>query len=128
MVSTTLSFLSSTSSSTSTGFNKFRPFESSRRIPKFPKSLKLVPFKVSGSSSIGPIEDGSAEQFLQNNSIADFMRFKTGVDGGTGELQTAVVSYKKKFPWSLLKPFLQVLPTKLDSLMWVCACLYGFSF
>ena len=58
------------------------------------------------------IEDGSAEQFLQNNSIADFMRFKKGdggVDGGgTAELQTAVVSYRKKFPWSLLRPFLQV--------------------
>ena len=55
------------------------------------------------------IEDGSAEQFLQNNSIADFMRFKKdGVDGGTAELQTAVVSYRKRFPWSLLQPFLQV--------------------
>lgn len=36
------------------------------------------------------------------------MRFKRGVDGGTGVLQTAVVSYRKKFPWSLLRPFLQV--------------------
>ncbi|KAJ7973871.1 Tyrosine-protein phosphatase non-receptor type 6 [Quillaja saponaria] len=27
---------------------------------------------------------------------------------GNGELQTAVVSYRKKFPWSLLRPFLQV--------------------
>lgn len=38
------------------------------------------------------------------------MRFKRGVDGGEGneELQTAVVSYRKKFPWSLLQPFLQV--------------------
>lgn len=34
------------------------------------------------------------------------MRFKK--DGGTGELQTAVVSYRKKFPWSMLQPFLQV--------------------
>ncbi|KAI0496793.1 hypothetical protein KFK09_023117 [Dendrobium nobile] len=55
-----------------------------------------------------------AGQFLQSNSISDFMRFKTGYrDGiekisGTGELQTAVVSYRMNFPWSLLNPFLQV--------------------
>ncbi|OWM89899.1 hypothetical protein CDL15_Pgr012536 [Punica granatum] len=55
------------------------------------------------------IEDGSTEQFLQNSiSIADFMRFKKGSVKGSGELQTAVVSYRKKFPWSLLWPFLQV--------------------
>lgn len=36
------------------------------------------------------------------------MRFKRGIDGGSGELQTAIVSYKKRFPWSLLRPFLQV--------------------
>ncbi|KAL2553728.1 hypothetical protein Fot_07347 [Forsythia ovata] len=47
----------------------------------------------------------SADLFLQNNSFADFMRFKRG---DHGKLQTAVVSYRKKFPWSLLQPFLQV--------------------
>ncbi|XP_004287418.1 PREDICTED: uncharacterized protein LOC101301808 [Fragaria vesca subsp. vesca] len=108
--STTSSFLSNSNpySDAFPTFNKSRPpLELSRRPTlNFPKSLKLVPFRV--FSSAGPIEDGSAEQFLQNNSIGDFMRFKTGADGGTGELQTAVVSYKKKFPWSLLKPFLQV--------------------
>jgi hypothetical protein len=36
------------------------------------------------------------------------MRFKRGVDGGCAELQTAVVRYRKRFPWSLLRPFLQV--------------------
>lgn len=40
------------------------------------------------------------------------MRFKKrpgdGGKGGDGELQTAVVSYRKKFPWSLLNPFLKV--------------------
>lgn len=52
--------------------------------------------------------DGSAvDQFLENNSIADFMRFKNG--SGNAELQTAVVSYRKRFPWSLLQPFLQVI-------------------
>ncbi|CAI9780386.1 unnamed protein product [Fraxinus pennsylvanica] len=47
----------------------------------------------------------STDLFLQNNSFADFMRFKRG---DHGQLQTAVVSYRKKFPWSLLQPFLQV--------------------
>ncbi|MCE3051904.1 hypothetical protein HAX54_051171 [Datura stramonium] len=54
----------------------------------------------------------SPEQFLQNNSIADFMRFKKSTSSddrvSTAELQTAVVTYRKKFPWSLLQPFLQV--------------------
>ncbi|KZV50625.1 hypothetical protein F511_33614 [Dorcoceras hygrometricum] len=50
-------------------------------------------------------DNGSAEQFLQNNSIADFMRFKKDEHS---QLQTAVVTYRKKFPWSLLQPFLQV--------------------
>lgn len=46
-------------------------------------------------------------QFQGGNSISDFLRFKKGSDGG-GELQSAIVSYKKRFPWSLLNPFLQV--------------------
>ncbi|KAL6006237.1 hypothetical protein ACLOJK_040283 [Asimina triloba] len=51
----------------------------------------------------------SPDQFLENNSIADFMRFRRVIDdGGQGELQTAVVRYQKRFPWSLLHPFLQV--------------------
>ncbi|KAJ8749843.1 hypothetical protein K2173_013246 [Erythroxylum novogranatense] len=53
-------------------------------------------------------EDVSASHFLQNNSIADFMRFKRGSGNSGAELQTAVVSYRKRFPWSLLKPFLRV--------------------
>lgn len=38
------------------------------------------------------------------------MRFRKGEGeiGGPRELQTAVVSYRKSFPWSLLNPFLQV--------------------
>ncbi|EPS72304.1 hypothetical protein M569_02453, partial [Genlisea aurea] len=48
---------------------------------------------------------GSVHLFSRNNSIADFMRFKSD---GDARLQTAVVSYRKKFPWSLLQPFLQV--------------------
>ena len=120
MVSGSLSILSSTSSflhnsntdTASTSIStKPRPrsFHSIKRSLGFPKPLNLA---IPRASLKQLIEDGSAEQFLQNNSIADFMRFKKGdggVDGGgTAELQTAVVSYRKKFPWSLLRPFLQV--------------------
>uniref|UniRef100_A0A2N9FXV6 Uncharacterized protein n=1 Tax=Fagus sylvatica TaxID=28930 RepID=A0A2N9FXV6_FAGSY len=119
MVSGSLSILSSTSSfpfnsntdsfSTSTSTRpRPRPksFHSFKRSLGFPKPLN---FTIPRASLKQLIEDGSAEQFLQNNSIADFMRFKKdGVDGGTAELQTAVVSYRKRFPWSLLQPFLQV--------------------
>ncbi|ONK63854.1 uncharacterized protein A4U43_C07F19620 [Asparagus officinalis] len=65
------------------------------------------------SASIEERDDG-IDQFSESNSISDFMRFKKG-EGvgrggeGTGELQTAVVSYKKRFPWVLLQPFLQLL-------------------
>ncbi|GAU50566.1 hypothetical protein TSUD_141170, partial [Trifolium subterraneum] len=44
-------------------------------------------------------EKGSLEQFIQ---------FKGGIDDATDLLQTSIVSYKKKFPWSLFKPFFQV--------------------
>lgn len=64
--------------------------------------------KLCASASKQSIEDGSADKFLENNSIADFMRFKRGSHKANGELQTAVVSYRKRFPWSLLWPFLQV--------------------
>ncbi|KAF1882716.1 hypothetical protein Lal_00002896 [Lupinus albus] len=84
----------------------------------FPTRTTKSPFSFSSThSSLSPqnaifrasySENGSPEQFLNNNSIADFMRFKRGGDGGSGQLQTAVVSYKKNFPWSLLNPFLQV--------------------
>ncbi|XXG45764.1 hypothetical protein AAC387_Pa02g0755 [Persea americana] len=64
---------------------------------------------MTGAVPTASIEDGSAEQFLENNSIADFMRFhRNSGDKGHGELQTAVVTYRKKFPWSVLQPFLQV--------------------
>lgn len=58
-----------------------------------------------------PSDDASdAALFLESNSIADYMRFKRRPDpgNGTSELQTAIVSYKKRFPWILLNPFLQV--------------------
>lgn len=81
---------------------------SSRHNPNYSLSLSARA-RASSSFTAVPSEDGPAEQFLKNNSIADFMRFKNGSDGGgNGELQTAVVSYRKKFPWSILRPFLQV--------------------
>ncbi|XP_073316976.1 uncharacterized protein [Primulina huaijiensis] len=68
------------------------------------RSLRFSKFKNFSKKYDGG-DNGSAEQFLQNNSIADFMRFKRDQHS---QLQTAVVSYRKKFPWSLLQPFLQV--------------------
>ncbi|KAJ8528292.1 hypothetical protein K7X08_021984 [Anisodus acutangulus] len=76
------------------------------RIPRFPN------LKVLSSRQLIIDNNDSPEQFLQNNSIADFMRFKKGTSSddriSTAELQTAVVTYRKKFPWSILQPFLQV--------------------
>ncbi|XP_011078369.1 uncharacterized protein LOC105162119 isoform X2 [Sesamum indicum] len=68
-------------------------------------SLATTRLRRSRFRILSKIDDGSPDQFLQNNSIADFMRFKRS---NHDELQTAVVSYRKKFPWSLLQPFLQV--------------------
>ncbi|KAH9612869.1 hypothetical protein KSS87_017327 [Heliosperma pusillum] len=58
----------------------------------------------------GDVDTTSPDQFFENNSIADFMRFKKRASdgGGDGELQTAVVRFRKKFPWSILRPFLKV--------------------
>ncbi|KAF9680513.1 hypothetical protein SADUNF_Sadunf06G0129200 [Salix dunnii] len=79
------------------------------------KPVKISPFlrfsfqqssKVLAFSSNN--KDGSAEQFLENNSVADFMRFKRGSDRSSGELQTAVVGYRKRFPRSILYPFFQI--------------------
>ncbi|KAF7813834.1 thermosome subunit gamma [Senna tora] len=116
IISSFPSISSSDSPSTSTP-TRIRTFHSSsKRTPKFTRPLQFPPLSTSippssslvRASSNETIQDESPEQFLQNNSIADFLRFKRGVDGGSGELQTAVVRYKKKFPWSLLYPFLQV--------------------
>jgi hypothetical protein len=80
------------------------------------KPVKISPFlcfsfqqssKVFAFSSNN--QDGSAEQFLENNSIVDFMKFKRGSDRSSGELQTAAVVYRKRFPWSIFYPFFQVL-------------------
>ncbi|KAL9686044.1 hypothetical protein QQ045_023499 [Rhodiola kirilowii] len=86
---------------------KFSSFDLSKRNPKFSRLSKSArELKVSAAFTQQSVDEGSPDVFLKNNSIADFMRFERG--GQSGELQTAVVSYRKKFPWSLLQPFLQV--------------------
>lgn len=79
----------------------------SSRPLRRPRPLSL---KILGSIQAKD-DDGDVDQFLESSSISDFMRFKKGDGGGgggTGELQTAVVSYRKRFPWLLFQPFLQV--------------------
>ncbi|VAI75275.1 unnamed protein product [Triticum turgidum subsp. durum] len=45
------------------------------------------------------------------------------VGGGGGKLQTAVVRYEKRFPWSLIHPFLRVSPAWwMSSLLLRAAC------
>ncbi|XP_045789159.1 uncharacterized protein LOC123884177 isoform X1 [Trifolium pratense] len=91
----------STSNSNSTLFRN-RPFPSF--LVGFPEQpFSNATFKLKSSSSFSAIstqqEKGSLEQFIQ---------YKEGIDGDTDLLQTSIVSYKKKFPWSIFKPFLQV--------------------
>ncbi|KAK1549807.1 hypothetical protein Q3G72_008187 [Acer saccharum] len=110
-----LSFPSTDSCSASTPLRlRLSSFKPSKPNPV--KFFKRRPFKypclkilANASPSSAALDDGgSAENFLENNSIGDFMRFKTGTNRGSGQLQTAVVSYRKRFPWSLLRPFLRV--------------------
>ncbi|KAM0933146.1 hypothetical protein DsansV1_C38g0236331 [Dioscorea sansibarensis] len=93
---------------TTTSFISSKPFLPGLRS----LSLRVRPLRAVLRQSIKADDDETAEKFRENNAITDFMRFRTGdgsgAGGGSGELQTAVVSYKKQFPWSLLQPFLQV--------------------
>uniref|UniRef100_A0ACD6AJX2 Uncharacterized protein n=1 Tax=Avena sativa TaxID=4498 RepID=A0ACD6AJX2_AVESA len=62
---------------------------------------------------IAAAADG-AERSAASSSIADYLRYRRqeygdgSGRGGGGELQTAVVRYEKRLPWSLLHPFLRV--------------------
>lgn len=113
----------SSSSPSSSPFLSSRVLSILKRKNSGLSKLKLkVSSKQHQQQQLVIADDGSAEQFLQDNSIADFMRFikrgsnsksnDCGGEGGGGHgssaLQTAVVSYGKKFPWYLLQPFLQV--------------------
>ncbi|KAF9614298.1 hypothetical protein IFM89_017278 [Coptis chinensis] len=86
--------------SSSTTFPDFSSLFPSTKTPKFGKFRAAL-------SNFQPADDDGAQQFVENNSIADFMRYRRSGDKDS-ELQTAVVSYRKKFPWSILQPFLQV--------------------
>ncbi|KAL9265549.1 hypothetical protein AKJ16_DCAP14152 [Drosera capensis] len=83
-------------------------------FPSRNPSLRLpfpFPFPPRASNSLRtPIsENETASQFLESRSATEFLRFKVGVNGeGEGELQTAVVGFRKRFPWSILRPFLKV--------------------
>jgi hypothetical protein len=61
-----------------------------------------------------PVAAAAADQFATSSSIADYLRYRRPGSGdisggrGGGELQTAVVRYEKRLPWSLLHPFLRV--------------------
>ncbi|KAH1130937.1 hypothetical protein J1N35_002315 [Gossypium stocksii] len=100
MVSSSLSLISSSFPSyidSSPNSVSFLPitFKLFKPNPRFSKSLKYPSSKLSCCSST--VEDGlsstTAEQFFNNDSIADFMRFKRGSQNCSGELQTAIVSY-----------------------------------
>ncbi|XP_047311310.1 uncharacterized protein LOC124914748 [Impatiens glandulifera] len=107
MVCNSLSTLSSPSSylpSTSSTY-AFTKYRFSPPILWIKRSSDLSPKFSIRACSNNALDNESAEIFQQNNSIADFMRFRKS---DSAELQTAVVSYRKKFPWSLLQPFLQV--------------------
>ncbi|KAJ4822595.1 hypothetical protein Tsubulata_021924 [Turnera subulata] len=61
--------------------------------------VKFVAFSSTTSTQV--TEDGSCgEQLLHKTS--KFERFKEGSDGGSWDLQTAIVSYKSRFPSSSL--------------------------
>lgn len=94
---------STLTSSSPTSFNSFK------RNPRFFKPIRRIGVRAKPSAE----DDGSVvEPFMRSNSPAEFMRYRAvgpgGGEGEGGELQTSVVTYRKKFPWSLLRPFLQV--------------------
>ncbi|XP_010536007.1 PREDICTED: uncharacterized protein LOC104811114 [Tarenaya hassleriana] len=101
----------SSSSSSSSRLIGFAKLPVPRHRSKKPSKSHWIKVLLSSSPNQSVDDVSDADQFLRYNSIADFMRFKRGGSAGgngTGELQTAVVSYRKKFPWSILKPFFQV--------------------
>nr|XP_043613206.1 uncharacterized protein LOC122585163 [Erigeron canadensis] len=112
-----LSILSSTSSSTSISNSTccyFRPKinnitnNNSNNFIKFRRKKRRGIIRIIKQQWLEEDDKGvSPERFLENNSIADYMRFKNGGDSPP-QLQTALVTYRKKFPWSILNPFLQV--------------------
>jgi hypothetical protein len=76
-------------------------------------STSLAAFPTRARRRRRPVA-AAAEQFATSSSIADYLRYRRPGSGdisggrGGGELQTAVVRYEKRLPWSLLHPFLRV--------------------
>ncbi|KAJ6810291.1 uncharacterized protein M6B38_158725 [Iris pallida] len=83
------------------------PLGGPHRKPPSSLSFRLLRRRASPKAA-APVADADVDQFFDTNSISDFMRFRSGGGRGAGELQTAVVTYRKKLPWLLLQPFLQV--------------------
>ncbi|CAL1359525.1 unnamed protein product [Linum trigynum] len=52
--------------------------------------------------------NSNSNDYVSMDSLADFLRFKKGPVRGTGELQTAIVSYRKQSPESTISSSLQV--------------------
>nr|NP_001303081.1 uncharacterized protein LOC106425793 [Brassica napus]ABP73257.1 unknown [Brassica napus] len=106
-----LNYNSSTTNGSSSSIRFFNLPKSKHRSSRHsnPRSPQvLVSLSLNQPSDDEPSD---AALFLESNSIADYMRFKRrsdDSDNGSSELQTAIVSYKKRFPWILLNPFLQV--------------------
>jgi hypothetical protein len=96
----------------------------------------LRPWVTVTSAAASGAGEGGTERFATSTSITDYLRYCRSGTGGAGgggggcggELQTAVVRFQKRFPWSLLHPFLHVsLLTLLYVPVppWLCIKVYG---
>ncbi|CAN0901584.1 Polyol transporter 5 [Linum grandiflorum] len=119
IISPAASITAAADSTSSTSSYQFKKKPNSPNTLIFSRPLNFLSFRSSPPSRVSALSSGSTnsptsyddespEMFIRSNSISDFMRFKKGLDRGSGELQTALVRYRKRFPWSILSPFLQV--------------------
>ncbi|GAU50568.1 hypothetical protein TSUD_141190 [Trifolium subterraneum] len=101
-LSSSSSFFSDYPSNSNSTLFRNRPFPSF--LVGFPKQpFSNGTFKLKSSSSFSA---SSTKQ--EKRSLEEFIQFKEEIDGDTDLLQTSIVSYKKKFPWSLFKPSFKV--------------------
>ncbi|KAL9255124.1 hypothetical protein AKJ16_DCAP15349 [Drosera capensis] len=116
MLSHSLSLsLPSTTTTTSTAAPLRHRHHHSLHLPlrscplSFPRFRKPISPRASNSFRAPISENETAANFLESKSATDYLRFRGGESGeGEGELQTAVVGFRKRFPWSILRPFLKV--------------------